>query len=230
MFRWASLLIVVSACAASPPAARLFAPGTGECTDPAGCEVPLDAEPKYASPDDSKEVPDQEPELGPSEKRVAGCEEVANSVAAIEIGNYADDETRRPAVTRYRARCHRTALTAVERQCVFEANDAVAIAWCAPRFWPQTTLEVVAHGDCAQIASEIGDRMKNLPKGEPHWSIGQRQLWAVQRSCEEDRWTAQVGACARDLPMAAYIISYCAHLAPDPLRLRLEDRIANASK
>ena len=67
-------------------------PGTGECADPKGCEVPLEGEPKFASPDDSCDVPNNDPNLGPEEKVAAGCNEVALSVAAIEVGNYADDD------------------------------------------------------------------------------------------------------------------------------------------
>jgi len=148
----------------------------------------------------------------------------------MEVGNYADDDVRRPAIIRYRARCLETRLTQEEKQCVFEAEDTSSIAWCAPRFWPQETIEVVATTDCAMIASQIGDRMTTMPKGQPAWDIGQRQLSAVKQSCEQDRWTVQVGACARGIPIAAYIIPYCAHLAPMGLRMKLEDRIATASK
>jgi hypothetical protein len=224
MIRWASLLIIATGCAASPPAARLFAPGTGECTAPKGCEVPLEGEPKFASPDDSREIPNNDPNLGPEEKVAAGCNEVALSVAAIEVGNYADDETLRPAVTRYRARCQKTRLTADERQCVFDAADATGIAWCAPRFWPQQTVEIVAATECPAIASQITERMNAL--GRPHQDLGDRQVAALQRSCQEDRWPTTLATCARNLQYAIYFAPYCAHLAPQTLRLKIEDRMA----
>jgi len=142
MLRWTSIVILFAACARSgPPPARLFADGTGNCPDAAGCEVPVEAQTKYAPPDEAHPPPDTEPDLGPAEQRVATCTDVGISAASFEVGNYADEETRAPIARKYRARCVKARLGAAERQCVFEAADAATIAWCAPRFWPEQAVE-----------------------------------------------------------------------------------------
>ena len=227
MIRWASIVIVFAACARSgPPPARLFADGAGGCPDAGGCDVPVETEPRFAPPDEDYPPPGTDPELGPAETREASCTDVGISAASIEVGNYADEETRAPTARKFRARCLKARLGAVERQCVFEAADAATIAWCAPRFWPQLAVAFVEPATCAGLTQPIRDRMNALPDGQPGQEAWARQLAAVQRSCEEDRWTVAFGQCASSMQTASYVVPYCQHVAPAPLVTRLQDRLA----
>jgi hypothetical protein len=226
MLRWACLLIAMTACARSgPPPARLFAEGAGECPDAGGCGVPLGEEAKYAPPDEGHELPG-EPNLGPEEARAATCTDVGIAAASLEVGNYASEQERAPILTKYRGRCRTVRLDQAERQCVFEAADAVAIAYCAPRFWPEQALDLVDVSACAGIASEIRARGNALPDAPDGQAIWERQLMAVQRSCEQDRWTITFGECARTMAVASYVAPYCQHVAPAQLVMRLQDRMA----
>jgi hypothetical protein len=228
MIRWASILITVAACASSPPAARLFAAGGGECPTPDGCGVPLGEEPKYAPPDEAHGPP-ADPNLGPAEQREATCTDVANSAAALEVGNYASDEERLPLARKYRARCLKGRLDRTERQCVFEAADAATIAYCAPRFWPQVTIDVVEPTRCTSLITQLRDRWNTMPGAEPAKKLWEPHLAALQRSCEEDRWTVAFSDCAT-VQTPNTIAPYCQHVAPAPLLARIEDRLAKVRR
>lgn len=227
MLRWACVLITVTACAGSgPPPARLFPAGTGECPDATGCGVPVAAEPKFIPPDEVGGVP-REPDLGPAEARSSSCTDVGDSAASTEIGNYAPVEERAPIATKYRGRCRTLRLDQAERECVVSAEDVVSMAYCAPRFVPHEVVALVDVRACAVIANQIrarGNALADAPKGQGIW---ERQLIAVQRSCEQDRWTVAFGECARMVPVATTVASYCQYEAPTPLLIRLNDRMAN---
>ncbi len=226
MFRWTFVMIAMTACAGSgPPPARLFPAGTGECPDAGGCSVPIGEEPKYIPPDEAHGGPD-DPNLGPEEKVVASCTDVGNSAASLEVGNYASDEERIPTATKYRGRCRTLRLDQAERQCVFEAVDAMTVAYCAPKFFPQHAPPLVEVSTCTAITNEIRARANALPDAPDGQAIWERQLMAVQRSCEQDRWTVAFGECARSMAVATRVAPYCQHVAPEPLFARLNVRMA----
>jgi len=120
----------------------------------------------------------------------------------------------------------KTRLDRVERQCVFEAADAATIAYCAPRFWPEQVIDIVDPTTCAVLTQQIRDRMNTQPDGQPGQQLWERQLSAVRRSCEEDRWTTGFAQCASTMQSASYVVPYCQHIAPAPLLTRLQDRLA----
>ncbi|MBA3502035.1 MAG: hypothetical protein H0T65_16850 [Deltaproteobacteria bacterium] len=223
MLRLACVLVAVTACAGSgPPATRLFAAGAGECPDSSGCGVPVHDEPKFAPSDEAHDP--AAPDGAPQPVREATCSDVGISVAALEVGNYASEAERAPVETKFRARCRTTKLDRTERQCVAEASDAVSVAYCAPRFWPQQVLSFVEATECAGIAQQIRDRGTSpQPRVRELW---ERQLSELQRSCEQDRWTVAFGECARTMQQAMYVPTYCQHVAPSLLFTRLQDRIA----
>ena len=225
MLRSACLLIAITACAGSPPAARLFPAGTGECPDDSGCGVALGEEPKYAPPGEAQELPG-DPDLGPNEAREATCSDVGISTAALEIGNYATEEERAPIATKYRGRCRTVKLDQAERHCVFEAGDAPTVAYCAPRFFPQHIVQLVDRTACAEIENQIRAHSSALPAGQPGPDLWERQLAVVRRSCEQDRWTVAFGECARSQQVPNHIAPYCQYVAPAPLVTRLQDRLA----
>ena len=226
MLRCACLVIAMTGCAGSPPAARLFPAGTGECPDASGCGVPVGEEAKYALPDEAHEVPSHEQTLGPAVTIRATCSDVGVSAASHEVGNYASAEERTPIETKYRARCRTLRLDQAERQCVFEAGDAMTIAYCAPRFFPEQAPPLVVVSECGAIANDIRGRSTALPAGQPGPDLWERQLAAIRRSCEQDRWPVAFGECARTQQVVGYIVPYCQHVGPAPLITRLEDRLA----
>lgn len=229
MIRWASILITVAACASSPPAARLFPPGTGECPDK-DCGVALDEDGTFASPDDGHRVPPGDPDLGPSEKIQASCADVGISAASLQVGNYAEEAERAPIASKYRARCTRLRLDPVERQCVYEAPDAASMAYCAPRFWPELKVELVDPATCPALTNQIRDQMNAVLSGQPRQDVWDRMLVAIQSSCERDRWTTAFAQCAAQQQYPTYVLPYCQQAAPASLYSRMEDRLAKAAQ
>lgn len=225
MLRWACLAIAMTACAGSPPAARLFPAGTGECPDASGCGVPVGEQPAYIPPDEAHGGA-QASNIDPDKVPPATCADVGTNVASIELGNYASEEERVPIATKYRGRCRTLRLDLVERECVVEADDFVSVAYCAPRFVPQEVVAFVEVPTCAVIANEIRARSNPQPDAPKGQAIWERRLIAMQRSCEQDRWTVAFGECARTMAVANHIAAYCQHVAPAPLVARLQDRMA----
>jgi hypothetical protein len=230
MLRLAWLLIPLVACGGPPRVpSKLFANGGGECTEAAGCEAPIESQPRYELPDVDHPMPPDpndpngDPALVPAQPREATCADVALSAAALEVGNYADESTRAPALKKYKALCAQTKLDPEERRCVFESIDAKSMAYCAPRFMPQHEVKLVAVKDCAAIAHEIGVRMAAYSNNS---DLFERQLAAVLQSCEKDRWTVDLAACARSMYSPAQVGASCALTAPPSLRTRVQDRLA----
>ncbi|MBL0212359.1 MAG: hypothetical protein IPQ07_00480 [Myxococcales bacterium] len=222
MTRLACLLIALAACGGSSrPVAQHAAPGDGTCHEAGGCEAKLETEPKFLLPDEDHPAP-QEPSLVPAETREASCTDVATNLASIELGNYAEDGKLGPLVSRYRSSCAKLKLSRDERQCVFEATDRPTVTWCAQRMMPGAAVAVVEARECPEIAEQMRSRMNAQP-GQELWP---KQLAAMQRSCEQDRWTIPFRDCVRSVPFPTYITAYCGNAAPAPLRRKLEDRLA----
>lgn len=215
-------LIALAGCAgARPPAAHLFAEGSGECVDPAGCEVPIEDQPRFELPDEEHAVP-PDAGLGPSGVVDATCREVGHSLAALEVGNYADEADRQPVIARYTARCTEAKLDRETRQCAFEAEDQLTVEYCAPSLMSLYDVPLVAPRNCVDITSWI--RQKHaLPAQD---EVSERLLATLQTSCEQDRWTLAFGMCAKNVATAAYVMGSCQHIAPAPLRKQLENRLA----
>jgi hypothetical protein len=222
MSRRTCLLWILVGCAgARPPAAHLFASGGGECADPAGCEVPIEEGPRFERPD-AEHGPPEEPGLGPAGDVVATCRDVGESLAALEVGNYADDAARSPVVARYTTRCTESRLDREARQCAFAAEDQLTVEYCAPSLMSLYHVPLVAPRNCIDITNQI--RAKHaLPDQD---EVSRRLLATLLTSCEQDRWTLAFGMCARNVATAAYVMGSCQQIAPTPLRKKLEDRLA----
>jgi hypothetical protein len=216
------LLIALAGCAgARPPAAHLFANGGGDCPDPVGCEAPIETEARFEVPD-AEHGPPGDPNLGPTTIVEATCAEIGQSLAAFEVGNYAEEVNRRPVVAKYTARCTEARLDREARQCAFEAADQLTVEYCAPSLMSLYHVPLVAPRNCIDITNRI--RAQHALPAEDKVSI--RMLARLQTSCEQDRWTLAFGMCARNVATAAYVMGSCQHIAPAPLRKKIEDRLA----
>ncbi len=224
MTRLACLVIALAACGGSSrrEVARFSAPGDGACREPGGCEAPLEPAQKFALPDEDHGPPPQEPNLAPVVTREATCADVGTNLAAIDLGNYADEDKLAPLIEKYRSSCKRVKLTSDERQCAFEATDRSSVTWCAQRMMPGAKVAVVEARECPELTQNMRQQIAAQP-GQELWS---KQLAAVQSSCEQDRWTLPFRDCVRSVPYPTYVSSYCAGAAPAPLRKKLEDRLA----
>jgi hypothetical protein len=63
----------------------------------------------------------------------ADCDAVAEQLASIDLGNYAEPEDRAPVVARYAAACAAALITRREAHCIDLARDRSSAALCVPR-------------------------------------------------------------------------------------------------
>ena len=221
MTRCTALLLVLAACGSSHrEVAKISAPGDGLCHEAGGCEAPVPGEPQFKLPDSDHPGP-QEPPVGILEVRDATCEDVGVNLAALELGNYAEQDKLAPVVAKYRGQCAKLKLTKGERQCAFESTDRPSVTWCAPRIMPGAQVALVEPRECIDITKQMRLRTEQAQPGQNGW---QKQLAAMQASCEQDRWTVPFRDCVNSVPFPTYVDSYCGNAAPAPLRKKLQDR------
>lgn len=197
----------------------------GSCPDPDGCEPARVYPNEYRPPDEDHAATGGDP-WGPGpagELPQASCDDVAHALASIELGNWADEEALAPAIAKHRAACTKARLDEDERQCIFEATDKDAIAWCAPRMVPGAQIATVAAKDCESILTTLRAQATLYQPSQP---IVEKQVGAIAESCTKDRWTIPFGDCVRNLPYPTYVSAYCAGAAPLALRKKIESRLA----
>lgn len=199
----------------------------GSCADPSGCVAvnPADYPNEYKSPDEDHPGSSGDP-WGPGpagEMKQASCDDVAHALASMDLGNWADEDALAPAIAKHKAACVKAKLDQDERQCVFEAIDKTGIAYCAPRMVPGAQVETVAAKDCGPAMDMMRQQAKAYGDQQP---LLERQIAAIQTSCEKDRWTPPFRDCVHDVPYPGYVSAYCAGAAPAPLRKKINDRLA----
>lgn len=212
-----------AACGASPPASHLFAPGTGTCPDPAGCEAPVETTARFEPPDAEHATPS--PNLPPPLPKDSTCADVGISVSALEVGNYATPSERAPVAARYEVQCRRDKLDLAERDCVAAAPDQRSMAYCAPRMFPAIPIQLVEPRECADLIAAM--RAKDELNAYQNGSVTRARIAALEVSCKQDRWTFELAECARTYSLVSSP-AYCTQMAPHALRLKIADRIAKA--
>jgi hypothetical protein len=66
----------------------------------------------------------------------ADCDDVAETLASFELGNYAEPDERAPLVEKYHAMCKREHVDIDEAACLDKAKTRLAAARCVPRLYP----------------------------------------------------------------------------------------------
>ncbi len=157
----------------------------------------------------------------------ADCQLIADQLASMELGNYAEVEVRAPVVANYKAACEKAYITKEEGGCLDKAHDKWSAAQCAPRMFPEMASSNT--GDCVDVATRLRTLMTKRaaditdPKMKAMYDGA---ITEIQRSCEQDQWPDALKKCVigsgdtgRD-PM-----QQCnAQLSPG-LQQRLQDRM-----
>ena len=224
MTRRALLAAVLLLAACSKKKLPAYA-ADGTCAHPEGCSAPVDYPNQYKLPDEARPAPGPDP-WGPGPTgatRQATCLDVGHTLASLELGNWAEEEVLAPAISKHRQACARAELDKDERQCIFEATDKNAIAWCAPRMVPGAKIAVIAAKDCEPITAIMRQQTKAYYQSQP---IVEKQVIAIEESCAKDRWTTTLGDCVKNVPYPGYVSMYCANAGPLPLRKKIENRLA----
>src|SRR5207244_1676379 len=81
------------------------------------------------------------------------CAQVADGLASLELGNYAEPEERAPVVAQKRAACEAAHVTKDEATCLDAARDTYSAARCVPRMFP--ALATGGGGDCGAITAKV---------------------------------------------------------------------------
>ncbi len=163
----------------------------------------------------------------------ADCAQVAETLASIDLGNYAVPEDRAPVVATYKATCERVYVTKEEGACLDKVRDKWSAGQCAPRMFPE--LASTNGGDCAKVAAKIRASMAQQSaafQNDPRMSQWfEMTIKIVQQSCEEDRWPEPVKQCALAAnPNDPNTLQTCNQKMPPALQQKLQERMVEATK
>ncbi|HEX3759967.1 MAG TPA: hypothetical protein VHW23_14730 [Kofleriaceae bacterium] len=159
----------------------------------------------------------------------ADCKDVGEQLASIELGNYAEPETRAPVVARYQAACDAAVMSREEQLCLDRARDRWSAAQCAPRLFPD--LAASSAGDCAAIIVRVRTAMQNQASqlGDPQTKAWfDRTMSVMQESCEQDHWPDSLKKCMLAGDGLAALTQACSRQAPPALQQRLQERLNQA--
>ena len=158
----------------------------------------------------------------------ADCQDVAEQLTSIELGNYAEPEDRAPVVARYKGACEAAMVTKEEGQCVDKARDKWSAGQCVPRMFPE--LASSSTGDCGAIVDRVRAAMIKQaaqvtdPKLKGWFD---RTMAIMLESCTQDRWPDSVKKCMLSSDPAT-LTTACNEQMPPALQQRMQDRLTQA--
>jgi hypothetical protein len=159
----------------------------------------------------------------------ADCQDVGEQLASIELGNYAEPETRAPVVARDKAACEAARVSREEQQCLDRVRDRWSAAQCVPRMFPD--LASSSTGDCGAIAARVRAAMQNQASylGDPRIQTWfDRTMSVMQESCEQDHWPGALKKCMLAGDGLAAMTQACSQQTPPALQQRLQERLTRA--
>lgn len=161
----------------------------------------------------------------------ADCKIVAETLASMDLGNYAEPEQRAPVVAKYEAACTKAYVSKEEGECLDKAKDKWSAGQCAPRMFPE--MASTNAGDCKQVVAKVESVMKSSMEGQDN---PQTQQWfgttlrVMQQSCEQDAWPDSLKKCilmAQSGP-GQDAMQGCNQQFPPPLQTKLQERLQTA--
>lgn len=159
----------------------------------------------------------------------ADCQAVADQLASIELGNYAEPEDRAPVVAKYKAACEAALVSKEEAQCLDKANNKWSAGQCVPRMFPE--LASRSTGDCAGIVAKTKAMMEqqagylNDPKMKTWFD---RTMAVMQESCEQDQWPDLLKKCMLASDGTPAMTQNCNQQMPPELQQKMQARLTKA--
>jgi hypothetical protein len=207
-------MVVLAACAGSREVSKLRYTST-DCPDPNGCEAPL-AEREYQRPDEAR---DPVADAAATADRPS-CKTVAIALAAIELGNYASedtDEERASIVEQQTKTCEAAKLDEREIACMSTVSEPKHVGYCTRKMGaPTQRVSMLSKAECQAL---VGTMRSTMYGGmEQHASV-------YEVSCTLDGWSTELATCIRE--RGSYDpVNQCRSAAPgwvcDQLQARLE--------
>ncbi|MDX2091343.1 MAG: hypothetical protein SFX73_26020 [Kofleriaceae bacterium] len=158
----------------------------------------------------------------------ADCQKVADHVASIELGNYAEPEARAPVVTKLKAACEKAFVSKEQGDCVEKATDKWAAMQCAPTMFPE--MKSTNDGMCGQVMARVKALIEKQmgPSADANATKMVGSMMEVMRqSCEQDGWPDELKKCivqsSDDDAMAA-----CNSQMPPAIQQKIADRMQKA--
>lgn len=205
---------LLAACAGSREVSKLRYTST-DCPDPKGCAAPL-GEQEYQLPDEAHDpVADAAASGdGPS------CTSVAHALAAIELGNYASedtDEERAAIIAQQEKACVAAKLDAREMACMSSVTEPRHVGYCTRKLGaPTQRVALLAPDACKTLIRSMADELEEYGM--------KRYLVSYEAACIEDGWSDELAACLRERG-GAYPSSRCGEHAPGWVFQQLQARI-----
>jgi len=159
----------------------------------------------------------------------AECQGLADQLASMELGNYAELDVRAPVVATYKAACEKAYVSKEEGACIEKATSKYDAAQCAPRMFPE--LASSGTGDCAQVVTKIRVTMMSQAGATLDPSMQQtveRILKAAQESCEQDAWPDALKKCVLDATGGIDAMGSCNAQTPPALQQKIQERLMKA--
>jgi hypothetical protein len=140
------------------------------------------------------------------------CGSIAETLASVEIGNYAPRDKRDRAVARLRTACDAAALTDADASCLAGATDRAAAERCTPKL----ALDL----DCTDVIAKVRASARKAADPELDRQLD-RNYAVMERACDEDGWPLDLKTCV----IASGRLEGCASKLTKDLRDRLAKRI-----
>lgn len=159
----------------------------------------------------------------------ADCQPIADQLASMELGNYAEPEVRAPIVANYKAACDKAYVSKEEGACIAAAHTKQDAATCAPRMFPE--LASSGTGDCPTVVQKIRSTMMSQVGATLDPSMQQtyeRILKAAQESCVTDAWPDALKKCVLDAMGGIDAMSQCNAKTPPALQQKIQQRLMQA--
>jgi hypothetical protein len=156
----------------------------------------------------------------------ADCTAVAEGLASMDLGNYAEPEERAPVVSKYRAACDKAYVSKEQGECFAKATTKWAAQECAPDMFPE--LKSSGSGDCQQIAQRVRAQMGSSMTGsDPQTAqMFEKVMRVVKESCEQDAWPDGFKKCVLAAGNSADAMSACNSQMPAALQQKMTERMA----
>ncbi len=155
----------------------------------------------------------------------ADCTAVAEGLASMDLGNYAEPEDRAPVVARYKAACDKAYVSKEQGECFAKATDKWSAQQCAPDMFPELTSS--GSGDCQQIANRVRAQMGGSMTGtDPSTQqMFEKVMRVVKESCEQDGWPDGFKKCVLAAGNNTDAMSACNSQMPPALQQKMTDRM-----
>ena len=155
---------------------------------------------------------------------LASCDRVAETLATLEVGNYASREARVKSEDHHRQACAIAMVTEDEAKCLTKAKSTWAAAACVPRMFPKPSGATAAA--CKEVAARVRQAIRVDVVGSDARTMIEKMMPAMEASCIEDAWPASLVACIRAAkPGNLAALEHCNTMMPKELQDRLQQRM-----